>query len=109
MNDTRILPVTEDVQWIGVLDESIVTFDIVMTTEYGTTYNSYFINAGKKTIIDTSKETFRDVYLEKVRRSAVLRRSNISFAIIQNPIIPAMLNTYSSLHLMPLLSAAGRH
>ncbi len=79
MNDTRILPVTEDVKWIGVLDESIVTFDIVMTTEYGTTYNSYFINAGKKTIIDTSKETFRDVYLEKVKK--VCRPEEIEYIV----------------------------
>ncbi len=68
MNDNSILPVTDDVKWIGVLDKDIVTFDIVMTTEYGTTYNSYFINAEKKTIIETSKETFRDVYLAKVKQ-----------------------------------------
>jgi NADH oxidase (H2O-forming) len=47
--------VTPDVKWIGILDRDIVTFDIVMETEYGTTYNSYFINAGKKAIVETTK------------------------------------------------------
>jgi flavorubredoxin len=49
--DDRIIDITDDVKWIGVLDFDIRTFDIVMHTEYGTTYNSYFINADKKTII----------------------------------------------------------
>ncbi|HYW96921.1 MAG TPA: FprA family A-type flavoprotein, partial [Bacteroidales bacterium] len=30
--------------------------------------NSYFINADKKTIVETAKETFRDVYLSKVKQ-----------------------------------------
>lgn len=68
MEDNRILEVSPDVQWIGVLDRDIVTFDIVMETKYGTTYNSYFINAEKKAIIDTSKEKFRETYLNKVKR-----------------------------------------
>lgn len=68
MKDDKILDVSEDVKWIGILDEDIVTFDVVMETEYGTTYNSYFIDADKKTIIETSKENFKDVYLDKVKR-----------------------------------------
>ena len=48
MKDKRILDISEDVKWIGILDYDIVTFDVVMETEYGTTYNSYFINAEKK-------------------------------------------------------------
>jgi len=48
MTDTKIINVTDDVKWIGVLDPDLRTFDIVMETKYGTTYNSYFINAHKK-------------------------------------------------------------
>jgi len=56
------------VKWIGVLDYDIRTFDIVMHTEHGTTYNSYFINAHKKTIIETAKEKFSEVFLSKLRK-----------------------------------------
>lgn len=58
--------VTKDVTWIGVLDKLIKTFDVVMTTEFGTTYNSYLINAEKKTIVEAVKDTFWEEYKEKV-------------------------------------------
>ncbi len=64
--DTRILDVTRDVKWIGVPDPDLVTFDVVMETRYGTTYNSYFINADKKTIVETTKEKFWEDYLVKI-------------------------------------------
>ncbi len=67
MQDINVIDITESTKWIGVLDYDIVTFDVVMETEYGTTYNSFFINAEKKTIIDTVKERFWDNYLEKIK------------------------------------------
>jgi len=66
MNQTDILQVSEDVNWIGVLDHDIITFDIVMETKYGTTYNSYFINAEKKAVIETVKEKYWPAYKEKI-------------------------------------------
>ncbi|HRZ49812.1 MAG TPA: FprA family A-type flavoprotein, partial [Bacteroidales bacterium] len=66
--DNKVLQITDDVQWIGVLDRDIVTFDVVMETKYGTTYNSYFINAERKAIIETTKEKFWNTYEEKIRK-----------------------------------------
>jgi NADH oxidase (H2O-forming) len=66
--DTQVLDITSDVKWIGILDFDIVTFDVVMETEFGTTYNSYFINAQKKAIIETSKAKFWDTYLAKIKQ-----------------------------------------
>ncbi len=68
MEDKRILEITPDVKWIGVLDYDIVTFDVVMETKYGTTYNSYFIDADKKVIVETTKEKFWDTYYEKIKQ-----------------------------------------
>lgn len=65
--DNKVLEVSPDVKWIGVLDFEILTFDVVMETKYGTTYNSYLINADKPAIVETSKEQFWDVYLAKIR------------------------------------------
>ena len=62
----NIMKVSENVSWIGVLDRELVTFDIVMETKYGTTYNSYFIDAEKKAVIDTVKEAFWPEYREKL-------------------------------------------
>lgn len=63
---TETLDVTADVKWIGVLDPDLVTFDVVMETKYGTTYNSYFIDAEKKAIVETTKEKFWEEYLMKI-------------------------------------------
>ena len=49
------------------MDHDIITFDIVMETKNGTTYNSYFIDAEKKTLVDTVKENFFDTYLLKLK------------------------------------------
>lgn len=67
VKDEKVIDVTGDVKWIGVLDYDIVTFDIVMSTDFGTTYNSYLINAEKKTIVEASKEKFSDIHLAKLR------------------------------------------
>ena len=80
--DDRIITVTGDVIWTGILDYDIKTFDIVMTTEYGTTYNSYFINAGRKALIEVAKEKFRDTYFEKLRR--VTDPAEISYIILDH-------------------------
>ena len=67
MDNSEILQLNEDVSWIGVLDRELVTFDIVMETKYGTTYNSYFIEAEKKAVIDTVKEKYWPVFKEKLQ------------------------------------------
>jgi flavorubredoxin len=82
MSDLKILDVTKDVKWIGIQDKDIVTFDIVMETKYGTTYNSYFINAQKKAIVETAKEKFKDEYLQKVK--AVVNPEEIEYIILNH-------------------------
>jgi flavorubredoxin len=66
MNQNKILQVSEDVHWIGVLDHDIITFDIVMETKYGTTYNSYLVNADKVAVIETVKEKYWPEFREKL-------------------------------------------
>lgn len=82
MEDYQVLQITPDVHWIGILDYDLVTFDIVMETKFGTTYNSYFVNADKKTVIETSKEKFWDVYLGKLRK--VANPSEIEYIILDH-------------------------
>jgi len=78
----KILDVNESVKWIGILDFDIKTFDIVMETEHGTTYNSYFIDADKKTIIETAKEKFSDEYLAKIE--SVTNPKDIEYIIMNH-------------------------
>jgi flavorubredoxin len=82
MAENKVLQVAEDVSWIGILDREIVTFDIVMETREGTTYNSYLINGTKKAVIDTAKASFRDAYLEKLR--AVTDPASIDYIVLNH-------------------------
>jgi len=80
--DDKIIDVTNDVKWIGILDYDIRTFDIVMHTEFGTSYNSYFINAEKKTLVEVAKEKFSETYLKKLR--AVTDPEEIQYIILDH-------------------------
>lgn len=52
--------------WTGVLDPDLETFDIVMKTPHGSTYNSYLIMDQKNILIDTVKSNFKEEYLKKL-------------------------------------------
>lgn len=80
--DNKIIDLSESVKWIGILDYDIKTFDIVMHTEYGTTYNSYFVDAGKKAIVDLAKERFSETYLAKLK--AVTDPKDIEYIIVNH-------------------------
>jgi flavorubredoxin len=82
MIDNKVLKITEDVSWIGVLDHDIVTFDVVMETKHGTTYNSYFINATKKTVVETVKEKFWETYLAKLQ--SVVNPEEIEYIVLDH-------------------------
>ena len=59
--------VTDDVYWLGVHDPHFDAFEVVLPTPWGTTYNSYLIMAGKPTLVEAVKVTFRDEYVEKLK------------------------------------------
>ena len=49
--------------WNGILDPGLRVFDIVMMTEFGTTYNSYTLRgSGKTALFETCKQKFWDEY-----------------------------------------------
>ena len=54
--------------WTGIIDDKLRVFDIVMYTEFGTTYNSYVMKTGDKVVLfETAKARFFDDYLEKLK------------------------------------------
>jgi flavorubredoxin len=57
------------VYWIGAMDPQLRTFDIVLKTENGTTYNSYLIKGENKiALIETVKRNFADFLLSKLEK-----------------------------------------
>jgi NADH oxidase (H2O-forming) len=103
--DTQVLDVSKDVKWIGILDYDIATFDVVMETEYGTTYNSYFINAEKKAIVETSKEKFWDTYLSKIKQ--VTDPAEIEYIILNHTEPDHSGNLHNLLEVAPNATVVG--
>jgi flavorubredoxin len=103
--DDKIIDITSDVRWIGILDYDIRTFDIVMQTEYGTTYNSYFINAEKKTLIEVAKEKFNETYLQKLR--SVTNPEEIQYIILDHTEPDHSGNLRNILALAPAATVVG--
>ena len=66
--ETKTIQLRDDFYWAGIIDEELRVFDIIMYTEFGTTYNSYILKTGGKTVLfETAKVKFFDEYLEKLR------------------------------------------
>jgi flavorubredoxin len=105
MTDNKILPITDDVTWIGVLDPGLITFDIVMETKYGTTYNSYFINAEKKTIVETTKVKFWPAYLNKIKQ--VVNPEEIEYIIVDHTEPDHSGNVHNLLSIAPNATVVG--
>lgn len=79
----KTLELKKDFYWLGVLDSELRVFDIIMQTEFGTTYNSYLLKAGDKTVLfETAKEKFFDEYLEKVKELTEL--SKIDYLVLEH-------------------------
>ncbi|WP_081532836.1 FprA family A-type flavoprotein [Rhodovulum sp. P5] len=63
--------VADRVTWVGALDPDLRTFDIILKTANGTTYNSYAVRGSEGVaIIDTVKQEFTVDFLAKVEAVA---------------------------------------
>lgn len=62
------LQAKENIWWVGVQDPDLRVFDIVMYSEYGTSYNAYVVKGAEKTaVFETVKAKFFDQYLENLK------------------------------------------
>ncbi|MDR3310458.1 MAG: FAD-dependent oxidoreductase [Oscillospiraceae bacterium] len=63
------LKLTDDLYYLGVSDAELRTFDVIMTTEFGTTYNAYVLKTGAKSVLfETAKASFFDEYLKNLQK-----------------------------------------
>jgi len=62
------LQINDDLYWVGALDPDLRVFDIIMYTEYGTSYNSYLLKGSQKTVLfETVKSKFHDEWITKIQ------------------------------------------
>ena len=63
----KTLKLRDDFYWAGIIDDKLRVFDIIMYTEFGTTYNSYVLKAKDKIVLfETVKEKFFDEWMDKL-------------------------------------------
>lgn len=75
--------ITDRIFWVGALDYDIKVFDIIMKTEFGTTYNSYLVKGDSKTaLFETVKEQFFDEFLERL--SNISSVGDIDYVIVNH-------------------------
>ncbi len=73
----------DSLYWVGVLDKDLRVFDIIMYTEFGTTYNSYVLKGSKKTaLFESAKAKFFDDYIETVKQITPIE--DIEYVIVDH-------------------------
>lgn len=79
----KSIKLREDFYWTGIIDDKLRVFDIIMYTEFGTTYNSYVMKAGDKTVLfETAKAKFFDNYLENLKE--VIDVTKIDYLVVSH-------------------------
>ena len=75
--------IADDVFWIGALDPTLRTFDIILSTANGTTYNSYMVKGSEGVaIIDTVKENYSDEFFARLESET--EYSDISYIVLNH-------------------------
>ncbi len=79
----KTLKLKDGLYWTGILDPQLRVFDIIMNTEYGTTYNSYLLKgSGKIALFETAKRKCMDEYLDKL--TSLIDIKDIDYIIVDH-------------------------
>ncbi len=77
------IKITDSIYSVGILNPNMRVFDIVMTTEYGTSYNSFLVKGTEKNVlIETCHKTFFKHYLDNIRE--VIDPADIDYIVLNH-------------------------
>lgn len=63
------LKLKDNLYWVGIEDFDMRVFDIIMTTEYGSSFNSYILKGSEATVLfETEKTKFFEDYLREIEQ-----------------------------------------
>lgn len=63
------LKLKDNLYWVGIEDFDMRVFDVIMTTEYGSSFNSYLLKGSEKTaLFETEKTKFFEDYLREIEQ-----------------------------------------
>jgi len=73
---------SEHVVYVGMMNPGLRTFDIIMHTKYGTSYNSYLILGEKKVLVETVHDVYTKEYIERIEEFVPI--SEIDYIIMNH-------------------------
>lgn len=76
------IEIKKDVYWVGVKNPELRVFDIIMTTEKGTTYNSYLIVDDKVVLVDAVKDGFHEKSISNIKE--IIGDRPIDYIVVQH-------------------------
>ena len=77
------MKIADNVYYVGVSNPTLRVFDIIMCTEYGTTYNSYLVKGADTTaLIDGAHKGFEANFQENVE--AITDFANIDYMVVNH-------------------------
>ncbi len=80
--DTNVIPIKENIYWVGVNDYETQLFEAVWPLPEGVSYNSYLIVDEKVALVDAVKHTTSHVLLKKLKH--VLKDRPIDYMVINH-------------------------
>ncbi len=79
----KTLELKKNLYWVGNQDPELRVFDIIMETEFGTTYNSYILKGNEKTVLfESSKLKCLPDYLDKVE--SIVSITDIDYLVVNH-------------------------
>ncbi len=76
------MKLTNDITYVGMMNPCMRNFDIIMHTEFGTTYNSYLIKGEKNVLVETVHNTYTKEYIEEIKKHISIK--DISYVILNH-------------------------
>jgi len=77
-----VFKIKEGIYSVGALNPNMRIFDVIMRTEFGTSYNAYLITGAKNILIDTVHARFFDEYLENIR--SIIDPAKLDYVIMNH-------------------------
>jgi NADH oxidase (H2O-forming) len=75
--------IKDNLYWVGVQDHDLRVFDVIMETEFGTSYNAYLLKTDEGAILfETAKAKKMDIFLDNLKE--VCKLSEIKYIVIDH-------------------------
>ena len=77
-----MLKLKENIYYVGVINPNLRVFDIIMATEYGTTYNAYLIKGDKTALVESVHDRFSETFFRNIKE--ICNPSEIDYIIFNH-------------------------